>query len=291
MPVSTGPQQPPGARRRLVPAALALLALLTLAALASSGRPLGIGGGGSGPSAAFVDYGWTTVLIVFVVWVAASIWYAISERRRVGVPERSRSWLSLPLYVAFVSLLVSALYALHLRPLLPRTGGSGAPRQPHSGKLAHQPNGPTHTAHFRWEELVALTGALALLALYLRARRSSALRGLPDIRRRAASVSAALDEAVDDLRNEPDARRAIIAAYARTERALGAHGLPRRRAEAPLEYLGRTLRELDASATSISRLTDLFELAKFSHHELDAQLKDEAIDALVAVRDELREAA
>ena len=64
--------------------------------------------------------------------------------------------------------------------------------------------------------------------------------------------------------------------------------LPRRRAEAPLEYLERALASLAASAGSIQRLTDLFEWAKFSHHDPEPGMKDEAIDALLAVRDELR---
>jgi len=102
------------------------------------------------------------------------------------------------------------------------------------------------------------------------------------------SLAAALDDSLDDLRNEPDLRRAIIAAYARMERALGAAGLPRRPAEAPLEYLARTLRELETSGPAVGRLTDLFEWAKFSQHEPEPEMRDEAIDALVAVRDELR---
>ena len=64
------------------------------------------------------------------------------------------------------------------------------------------------------------------------------------------AVSLALDESLDDLRNEPDLRRAIIAAYARMERALAAGGLPRRPSEAPFEYVERALDELETSAES-----------------------------------------
>ncbi len=101
-------------------------------------------------------------------------------------------------------------------------------------------------------------------------------------------MSLALDESLDDLRAEPDLRKAIIAAYARMERALAGAGLPRRPAEAPLEYLERALLELETSAGAVRRLTDLFEWAKFSQHEPEPQMRDDAIDALVAVRDELR---
>jgi hypothetical protein len=41
----------------------------------------------------------------------------------------------------------------------------------------------------------------------------------------------------------------------------------------------------------VTRLTDLFERAKFSQHEIGLELREQAIDALAAVRDELRHAA
>jgi hypothetical protein len=103
----------------------------------------------------------------------------------------------------------------------------------------------------------------------------------------AEAVAAILDDTLEDLLNEQDPRRAVVAAYARMERALAAHGLPRQRSEAPAEYLERALEELSASASSASRLTRLFEWARFSDHPVEPGMKEEAIQALVAVRDEL----
>jgi Domain of unknown function (DUF4129) len=81
----------------------------------------------------------------------------------------------------------------------------------------------------------------------------------------------------------------VIAAYARMERILDRHGFPRFRAEAPLEYLSRVLRELRVRSEAVLALTELFERAKFSLHEIDLDMKEEAIEALIAVRDDLRE--
>ena len=103
----------------------------------------------------------------------------------------------------------------------------------------------------------------------------------------AEAVAQAVDESLDDLRAEPDPRRAVIAAYARLERVLAAHGLPRKPAEAPMEYLGRMLTELSVTDRAARALTDLFERAKFSQHAVGAEMKDEAIDALQTVRDDL----
>jgi hypothetical protein len=103
----------------------------------------------------------------------------------------------------------------------------------------------------------------------------------------AAELAAAVDESLDDLRAEPDPRRAVIAAYARLERVLAAHRLPRRPAEAPLEYLGRMLADLSVSPQAARRLTDLFERAKFSQHAVGTDMKEDAISALETVRDDL----
>jgi hypothetical protein len=35
-------------------------------------------------------------------------------------------------------------------------------------------------------------------------------------------------------------------------------------------------------------LTELFEYAKFSHHQIDASMKDRAIESLVAVKEDLQ---
>ena len=96
-----------------------------------------------------------------------------------------------------------------------------------------------------------------------------------------------MDESLDDLRAEPDPRRAVIAAYARLERVLAAHGLPRNPAEAPLEYLGRMLTELSVSDRAARALTELFERAKFSQHAVGSEMKEQAIEALETVRDDL----
>ena len=72
------------------------------------------------------------------------------------------------------------------------------------------------------------------------------------------------------------------------ERALAGVGLGRHPAEAPFEYISRALTSLDTSAQAAERLTALFEWAKFSQHEPEPSMRDDAVDALVAVRDELR---
>ena len=104
----------------------------------------------------------------------------------------------------------------------------------------------------------------------------------------AEQLAVVLDETLDDLRAETDARRAIIAAYARLERVLAANGVARGAAETPDEYLSHVLHDLELDPRAVERLTALFTRAKFSQHDVDTAMKEEAIGALEQVRDGLR---
>jgi hypothetical protein len=131
--------------------------------------------------------------------------------------------------------------------------------------------------------------AIAICAWYL-AHRAQRRRLEPLAEPLLPALTDVLEETLDDLRAEADPRRAVIAAYARMERALAASGLPRNAAEAPDEYLQRIFADLEVSRRATSRLTALFAWAKFSSHDVAPEMKQEAIAALEAVREELRAA-
>jgi hypothetical protein len=102
------------------------------------------------------------------------------------------------------------------------------------------------------------------------------------------SVVRALGDSIDRIERDPDARRAIIRAYAQMERAFDDAGIPRRPYEAPFEYLGRALRGLRVGPPAAGRLAALFERARFSRHVVGAETKHEAIVALREVERELQ---
>jgi hypothetical protein len=280
------------ATRRLAGIGLALVALLALASLASRGpRPLGVGGGQPRIGVGFFDYAFTTLLVACVAAVVLVVVAAYGSQRDPGRQQASQ-WklIAVLTFVVLVFLLLARTHALPqnlLGGVGRRTGGGAR----HTG-LKPLPTRGGRNVHFRWEEAAVVGGLAAALLVAAVGRSRLARRGSEpaedDFDAAAADVSAVLDDALDDLRSETDVRRAVIAAYARMEGALAAHGLPRRRSEAPLEYLERALVRLRASAVGVRRLTDLFEWAKFSHHDVDAAMRDEAVDALAAVRDELR---
>jgi len=275
--------------RRLVPIGVAVTALLVLAGAASHGRPLRAGSG-SGPTATFFDYVATTTLL-FALAMAVTVVLALrSIRAGNGPPRRGRWNLLSALITFFVALLLAYLISTNgfIRRFQHAAQQQSTQPEP-AGQVRTTPTPPkdARDARIRWNEVaivVVIVGGICLYVLLSRPER----RALRSVRRGRRALADALDESLDDLRSDPDVRRAIIAAYARMERALAHAGLPRAPAEAPYEYLERSLVELDASANAARRLTDLFERAKFSQHEPAESMRDEAIDALVAVRDDLR---
>ena len=145
----------------------------------------------------------------------------------------------------------------------------------------------THHTHVKLAPFLAVIGAAAIaFAGILLAERGRGRR-LPSESLPSEELAGVLDETLDDLLAEPDPRRAVIAAYARMERAFAAHGVPRRQFEAPHEYLGRVLAEATGGGRGAARLTALFERARFSPHEVDSAMKNDAIEAIQALQAEL----
>jgi hypothetical protein len=276
---------------RLATVGLAVLGLLAVVALASRGR-LGGGGRGAAPSASLLDYGFTIFVVLYVLAIPFTIWaYLIQQREsRAGGGGRQRRGLlqSLAVIAGFVAIALAFVELRRSHGLLPQL--QAPPGLAGKGKKKLQPGAVAHQPSFQWTVLIVFAGlGAAGVAAYVVHRRSRGpLRDAPGL---AEQLAFALDDAIDDVRAESDPRRAVIKAYARMEEILGAHGLPRRAEEAPYEYLARALLAVDASAASAERLTGLYERARFSHHEIDATMREHAIGALTDVRDELREAA
>jgi hypothetical protein len=279
-------------RSRPVALGAALLALVAVVALASRGHAPGGGGGGGRhvDLGAIAQYGALAVLFLAAAGLPFLAWTLWGARDELEALPRRGNWMVKLLGVVTLVILICVavlVYRSHQ--------GSNAEKAPQPAAAPAPPasdkDPKPQPAGFDWTPLVAvlavgLVGATLAVALLARGERSRprSHRALA-----AAALSEALDESLDDLRSEADSRRAVIAAYARMERALAAAGVPRRSAETALEYLARVLSDLvQASAASVKRLTELFERAQFSLHEIGPQLKDEAIEALVAIRDELR---
>jgi hypothetical protein len=116
---------------------------------------------------------------------------------------------------------------------------------------------------------------------------SDRLRPEPLFLFRRVPLTAAVEESLEDLRREPDARTAILRIYGNFERALEAASLPRRPWQTPIQFMRAALGKLPLPAGAVARLTTLFELARFSGHAISATQRDIALQSLIEIRDTL----
>jgi hypothetical protein len=275
--------------RRLLPLVLAVAGLLAVAALASHGRPLS-SSRGTGPTSHFFDYVFTTFALVVIAIGLVFLWSLLGAKTMGAGPQKPKFHPLQLLFSLAASLLLGwFLLHAHFHPLAKakKTHAQQTSTTPARATGKQPPSANSRGARLRWDEVAIVAALLAAAGVAAFASRSTKPMKPWRIRPHE-EVALALDESLDDLRSEPDLRRAIIAAYARMERTLAGAGVARRPADTPFEYLARALYGLDASAAAVTRLTDLFEWAKFSQHEPDASMRDDAIAALVALRDELR---
>lgn len=105
----------------------------------------------------------------------------------------------------------------------------------------------------------------------------------------AAAAPERPEEPDADLRAEPDARRAVVAAYRRFERAAARAQAPRARWQTPAEFMRSTLGRLPVPAAPVQRLTALFEIARFSAHPLGGEARAAACDCLDEITTALAE--
>src|SRR5688500_13587992 len=270
-----------------------LMAFLALVAIAAAGHAPS--GGAARPSAPaprlLQDYVLTLALLSMPIGLGLLIWAMVLQRIYKGVPvKKSNVPLRAPAIVSIAIIVV--LLVLFLRwaepsrtPTfgIPGGGGSGAP----TGATAPPARDP-YEPQFRWLPIVVVGGLIvgiggAMIVMALRRQRE--LLAATPLRETLAEV---VTETLDDLRREADPRKAVIAAYAKMERTLAARGIPRHESEAPVEYLTRILDVVSASGHSVRRLTGLFARARFSPHEIDAKMKEDAIEALTGLRAELQ---
>ena len=272
---------------------VALLALLGVVAAASRVHHTpGSRAGIHQPPSGVGDYLFSIAAVVLVAGALFMLYLWFSERDLLAQQHKQSNGtfraLAFVVAIGLVAAIVSHFPGLHIRrPLTqhrPALGGQSKNLEKLAGK-----RGEAAPPEFKWLPVFVATAAgLSVLAVFgARAIRRSRL-GLVEAHRLEQEFAELVEDTLADLYGEQDPRRAIIAAYARVERIFATYGFPRDPSEAPVEYLDRVLVELRASGAALRRLTALFEWAKFSAHDVEPAMRDEAIGALLEVRDELQ---
>jgi uncharacterized membrane protein len=273
--------------------AAGLVALLVLVAMAARGSHPGTSGQiatRAVPNS--VQDGFITLLAVAYIVVLAAIVVAFF-RYKDRWHDPGSHWLANFVAVCVLMAIATGIgyYAMrhsHLREQAQKVQRAQGQTPNRQGRIRHLPATSARTAHFEWPLVLGIGGLVLLGGVWMYVRSRRRLAPLLEDRSLEADMVSAIETTIDDLRSERNARRAVIAAYASMERTLAAHGLARHRSEAPLEYLAHILRGLRVRESAVRTLTSLFEYAKFSDHEVDEQMKQEAIDALLAIRDDLQ---
>jgi NADH:ubiquinone oxidoreductase subunit 6 (subunit J) len=281
--------------RRGAAAVAGLLGLLAVVAIAAGGR--GPGGGRGEPSASaptlLLDYLTTFAILVFAA-AGAALFLAL-VLRRLYEPEpqtesferkTARTLIRATVVVALVVVVISQGLRLigrndEQQPTAP------VPTAPGALTDGDQAAGGRYEPRFQWLPVLvvgALVVGIASVGTVAAVRRRRRVLAEAPV---AEALSDVLAESLDDLESERDPRRAVIRAYAQMERVFAARGLPRRKSEAPAEYVTRLLDAAGVSAHSVRRLTNLFARARFSTHEVDVGMKGEAIEALGGLRAEI----
>jgi len=287
--------EPPANARgtRLALVAFGLLVLLGVVAFASRS---GLGHQSEAkPSPTYVSYAFSAFLIVFVLAIPVAMYGFVIQARegevaRKSYRQRTLESIGMMFFFGFLAFIVIYLKRHHnsifnnINPQGLKNAKNGL-KHPNGHRAKVEPQ-------FEW---TVLWIALAVLAagggwFYYawRTRKKRTAVPLDGVRTVADDFAASIGDAIDDLEAEPDARRAVIAAYARMETVLARNGLRRRPSETPVEYLRRILLGLTARGDAVSRLTSLFEQAKFSRHEIDSSMKQDAIGALREIRADLQ---
>jgi uncharacterized protein DUF4129 len=289
-------EQRAGARgTRFLVVGIALTALLATVAFVSRANvsPVGSDAHNRGASQFLANLAFTVLVLAMAAAAvfAVYVWH-LKERHRVEDRFGMTNMLiSVLIFSAIVIGIVVTFAQLEGRDELGREA-----RETRTERLegARRPAGERRRPEppsFNWPVAIGIVALICAAYLTATVRRRRRRPGRSDAVSVEDELALLVDETLDDLRSEPDPRKAVIAAYARMERILAAHGLARRRSEAPFEYLARVLLQLRVTRPSVERLTQLFALAKFSRHEIPPGLKDQAIEALVSLRGELTDAA
>jgi hypothetical protein len=269
-------------------AVVGLLGLVAVVAVAAAGHAPS--SGASRPSAPapnlLKDYLATLALLMMPFGLGLLIWAMLLKRISARVPMKKPPAFPLPFiwFVVFMAGIALALRLADRDPSPPVTPGQPAVTAP-AGTTAVEPPPDRYEPQLRWLPVIVVGSLLVGFGSVIGLRALRRQRELLEPLAAQATLAEVLALTLDDLRREPDPRKAVIGAYTRMVELLAARGVARRESEAPLEYLERVLSVV--SGHSARRLTGLFARARYSTQEVDVSMKEEAIDSLSGLRAEI----
>jgi len=95
------------------------------------------------------------------------------------------------------------------------------------------------------------------------------------------------EEAIYQVKIGKDVRGAILSAYLEMEKLMKAHGVEDKKYYTPREFKEFAIEQLNIREEPVERLTNLFELARYSRHEMNEEHRKEALNALEEIRNDI----
>jgi hypothetical protein len=240
---------------------------------------------------------YVTMLLVALTGVGLALLASVVQRRRrPGVPRlpdegeaRKPLWQSLLSALVWITVLGLGLrwlvqHGTEVQAFLQRLRNEVASIQDilaAGGRpLVDQVHSPS-AGYALFAIVVVIYGSIGLIALWvLFEDRGYAPDSSDAVDPHRQRVERAMSAGLRELRTHTDPRQAIIACYAQMEHLLTDHGMPPWRHLTPQEYMGAALQGLDLPLDAFAGLIQLFELARYSLHPLDATARTAAMGHL-----------
>jgi hypothetical protein len=217
--------------------------------------------------------------LMLTIYISAQI---VARREGIALPRRRSPW-------RFVAGLILVLLIINLIPVIREQLDAWFAQGDQVEQQQLEPVGPEDGIKPEPSRLLGyvVAGFMALAVLALVGLLWLLLGREPTRRRSPASaeeIRAAIEESLVELETIADPRAAVLACYARLQAAVDIAGIDRHASDAPLELLDRLIEDGRAAPGPARRLTDLFEIARFSPHVIDEEMRRDAITSLEALR-------
>jgi len=109
----------------------------------------------------------------------------------------------------------------------------------------------------------------------------------PTRRQTTEEMLAAVDRGLVELDDDGDPRRAVIACWVRLEGAAEAAGVPHKPGDTSTDLVVRLLGSRSVNSAVLNDFAAVYREARYSPHQVDASMRDDARAALRLLRDEL----
>ena len=226
------------------------------------------------------------IATIFILGIIAAIYARWAKQKTVSVWELLGYLFGIGVIGGLVIFWPAVVHAFQSLALPSgSTGSSGPGGTSTSGPI------PVSTAF----PIAVVIFAVVVISIYIFALSSRILPafldavrgGEPTRERRRLEAASAVRRTLLDLETGTDFRTAVMACYQRMCSLLAARGVARQEALTAREIERLALAELGLSQGSVDDLTNLFEEARYSTHEIGPRQRDRAVDCLTSIRREL----